>query len=112
MEFCAPPQAVQLLHSATWGWVKTKAPGTAGLSPCFHLPEIHLGYLFLTHAHIKEQTHPCYADSVQKCLHCDANLAMDVILHKYAVFVCGFVLFESKQLQATAVSLMHGPRIV
>ena len=26
--------------------------GTAGLSPCFHLPRFHFGYLFLTHSHV------------------------------------------------------------
>ena len=26
--------------------------GTAGFSPCFHLPGFRFGYLFLTHSHI------------------------------------------------------------
>ena len=33
-------------------WVKIKCQGTAGFSPCFHLPGLHSGYLFLTHTYI------------------------------------------------------------
>ena len=32
-------------------WVKIKPPGTAGISPCFHLPGLRFRYLFLTHTH-------------------------------------------------------------
>ena len=31
---------------------KLNHEGTAGFSPCFHLPRFHLGYLFLTHSHL------------------------------------------------------------
>ena len=33
--------------------------GTAGYSPCFHLPGFHFGYLFLTHSHVS--WHSCSA---------------------------------------------------
>ena len=42
----------------TWVWVKIKLPGTAGFSPCFHLPRVHLGYRFLTHSHLVFWTRP------------------------------------------------------
>ena len=31
---------------------KLSHQGTAGFGPCFHLPWLHLGYLFLTHSHM------------------------------------------------------------
>ena len=40
-----------------WVWVKITPPGAklshqviAGVGPCFRLPRLHLGYLFLTHS--------------------------------------------------------------
>ena len=32
---------------------KLNHPATAGFSPWFHLPGLHLGYLFLSHSHMK-----------------------------------------------------------
>ena len=33
-------------------WSKLNHQGTAGFCPWFHLPGLHLGYLFLTHSHL------------------------------------------------------------
>ena len=37
---------------------KLNHQGTAGLSPCFHLPGFHFGYLFLTHSHFRRGFQP------------------------------------------------------
>ena len=40
--------------------------GTAGFSPCFHLPGFHVGYIFLTHSHflgIQKPENALFADS-------------------------------------------------
>ena len=35
---------------------KLNRSGTAGFSPCFHLPRLHIGSLFLTHSHFNQET--------------------------------------------------------
>ena len=34
----------------SWVWSKSNHKGTAGFSPCFHLPGFQFGHLFLTHS--------------------------------------------------------------
>ena len=36
-----------------WVWGKINHQGTAGFNPCFHLPGLHSGYLFLTYTQIR-----------------------------------------------------------
>ena len=41
------------LHKLTGGYgSKLNHQGTAGFSPCFHLPGFHFGYIFLTHSQV------------------------------------------------------------
>ena len=43
------------LGQAEYGYgTQLNHQGTAGFSPCFHLPGFHLGYLFLTHRNMKQ----------------------------------------------------------
>ena len=40
--------------SPVYGSKPKNHQGTTGFGPCFHLPGFHLGYLFLTHSHLRK----------------------------------------------------------